>query len=549
MSKEKLAAFESYRAHDAFHPPSARVVSFWVFLGVVIFLLILLLNKLDQLCLSGLRFVPHIVVLYILSCIFRLWIQCEWALWTAWRRGLNFEERGLFKASREEEIAKLRKKLESNGPCPILPHGSPKVLCITGYGGGGHEATLNGVRAVMAEAGFKPTIMDVPVGFFVETSEKNLLWLIFGVTGEQLYNWGLRQGAFLAFAVAWSTSYLQHWALCFDQILGASMKLLGLDLGDEAAKLCCRVWTETAPDMICNFTTGTSNFMAKGLRRAGLSHIPVVLIISDFEGVGAHSWIESRGDNVVCGTSLCRQQALNMGVPPDQVFQTSGMILRPAFYEAVDISPDRGAALRRLGLDPGRRTCLVFWGGVGSGKVVEAGRAVLAAREPLNLIFLCGRNTQLQEQLQQMAWPVKVLIEGYTSNVSFYMQVSDMIVCKPGPGVASEAALLGLPILVEWSAFTLPQEVAVCKWVVSRGLGLGFSRMGQLAALVDRVCSLLGPFDTARQLRPIPIAREGMTGVDMNPADNKAVFEVPSILHGLLVARYGPGSGGRAKAD
>ncbi len=29
-----------------------------------------------------------------------------------------------------------------------------------------------------------------------------------------------------------------------------------------------------------------------------------------------------------------------------------------------------------------------------------------------------------------------------------------------------------------------------------------------------------------RQLRPIPIAREGMTGVDMNPADNKAVFEV-----------------------
>jgi hypothetical protein len=29
-----------------------------------------------------------------------------------------------------------------------------------------------------------------------------------------------------------------------------------------------------------------------------------------------------------------------------------------------------------------------------------------------------------------------------------------------------------------------------------------------------------------RQLRPIAIAREGMTGVDLNPADNKAVFEV-----------------------
>jgi hypothetical protein len=93
MSGEKLAAFESYRAHDAFHPPSVRVVSFWVFLCVVIFLLILLLNKLDQLYISGLRLVPHIVVLYIVLCIVRLWIQCEWALFTACRRGLKFEER------------------------------------------------------------------------------------------------------------------------------------------------------------------------------------------------------------------------------------------------------------------------------------------------------------------------------------------------------------------------------------------------------------------------------------------------------------------------
>ncbi len=79
-----------------------------------------------------------------------------------------------------------------------------------------------------------------------------------------------------------------------------------------------RVPAGTGGAQICNFTTGTSKFMDKGLRRAGLSHVPVVLIISDFEGVGAHSWIESRGDNVICGTSLCRQQALNMGIPPDQ---------------------------------------------------------------------------------------------------------------------------------------------------------------------------------------------------------------------------------------
>ena len=28
--------------------------------------------------------------------------------------------------------------------------------------------------------------------------------------------------------------------------------------------------------------------------------------------------------------------------------------------------------------------------------------------------------------------------------------------------------MLGVPIIVEWSVFTLPQEVAVCKWVLNR---------------------------------------------------------------------------------
>ncbi len=64
------------------------------------------------------------------------------------------------------------------------------------------------------------------------------------------------------------------------------------------------------------------------------------------------------------------------------------------------------------------------------------------------------------------------------------------------------------------------------------GAARGLSEKHQLRSLgwggaeadVERDCPVrMGP---GRQLRPIPIAREGMTGVDMNPADNKAVFEV-----------------------
>ena len=56
--------------------------------------------------------------------------------------------------------------------------------------------------------------------------------------------------------------------------------------GDEAAKVCERVWREQKPDMVCNFTTGSTEFMARGLDRANLSHVPFVAIVSDFEGRG-----------------------------------------------------------------------------------------------------------------------------------------------------------------------------------------------------------------------------------------------------------------------
>ena len=48
----------------------------------------------------------------------------------------------------------------------------------------------------------------------------------------------------------------------------SSLCCTGADYGDEAAKVCERVWKEHKPDMVCNFTTGSSEFMMRGLDRA-----------------------------------------------------------------------------------------------------------------------------------------------------------------------------------------------------------------------------------------------------------------------------------------
>jgi hypothetical protein len=148
----------------------------------------------------------------------------------------------------------------------------------------------------------------------------------------------------------------------------------------------------------------------------------------------------------------------------------------------------------------------------------------------VNIIFLCGRNEALAASLEQNDWQeTRVLIQGFTTRVPYFMQLVDFCVCKPGPGVCSEAALVGLPMIVEWGMFTLPQEVAVGRWILERGLGLGFSNNSQITGCVERMCMMMGE-DMSTRYSPRARPGQGLSGVDLMPASNKAVFEVPMIL-------------------
>ena len=63
-------------------------------------------------------------------------------------------------------------------------------------------------------------------------------------------------------------------------------------------------------------------------------------------------------------------------------------------------------------------------------------------------------------------------MEGFTSQVPFYMAISDFFIGKPGPGSVSEAVAMKLPVIVERNAWTLPQERYNADWILENHLGL-----------------------------------------------------------------------------
>jgi 1,2-diacylglycerol 3-beta-galactosyltransferase len=135
-----------------------------------------------------------------------------------------------------------------------------------------------------------------------------------------------------------------------------------------------------------------------------------------------------------------------------------------------------------LGLDPARATALIVGGGEGMGRLFEIARAIDAARLPLQLVVIAGRNRKLLRRLEDFEWQVPVSIQGFVTNMPAWMRASDVIITKAGPGTISEALACGLPIVL--SGFLPGQEEGNVDFVQENGVGVLCEKPAEIAHLL-----------------------------------------------------------------
>src|SRR5262249_46028105 len=149
-------------------------------------------------------------------------------------------------------------------------------------------------------------------------------------------------------------------------------------------------------------------------------------------------------------------QARERGHVNGSVFQTSGMILHPRFYEPEP--QGRAEERKKLGLDPNLPTGIMLFGGYGTWKMLKILRELDRSSLQVQLIAICGKNDKLAEALRQEKTRLPIFVEGFTTKIPFYMWLSDFFIGKPGPGSISEALAKKLPVIIDCNAWTLPQE-------------------------------------------------------------------------------------------
>lgn len=283
-----------------------------------------------------------------------------------------------------------------------------------------------------------------------------------------------------------------------------------------SVKLLTDYWRERRPDMVVSLIPNLNRALFESLQRAAPS-VPMVTILTDLADYPPHFWIENQPQYFICGTDRAVEQALAMGHPKSRVFQVGGMILRPPFYEAQTCA--RSDERRKLGLDTDLPTATVLFGGHGSDVMFSIAERLGNCSRDLQLILICGRNAKLKERLQRLKTRNKLLVEGFTKEIPYYMYLSDFFIGKPGPGSISEALKMQLPVMVESNAWTLPQERFNAEWVRERGVGVVLKNFRHIDRAVEEILSG---------------GRLAQMKARITAIENSAIYEVPAILARIL---------------
>ena len=362
--------------------------------------------------------------------------------------------------------------------------------------GGGHRAATQALCSVIEEQQRPWEISRVNLQELLDTAD--IVRKITGLRVQDFYNAMIKKG----------------WTLGTAQLLKGLHLLIRL-CNKPVINLLNNHWEKTKPEMVVSLIPNFNRQMAESLWQI-LPGTPFVTILTDFADYPPHFWIEPESDFVICGTARAAQQACSMGHSAEKVFTTSGTILNPAFYASPVI--DRFAVRESLGLQRDYTTGLVMFGGQGASAMADIAER-LDGFERLQLIFICGRNRKLESKLRKMRFRIPVFIEGFTSQVDRYMQISDFFIGKPGPGSISEAILMGLPVIVERNVWTLPQERFNTDWVIEKEVGMVVPSFRHIDRAVERL------------LEPATMARYGANAVAIQ---NRGVFEIPQILESIL---------------
>ena len=193
-------------------------------------------------------------------------------------------------------------------------------------------------------------------------------------------------------------------------------------------------------------------------------------------------WLHEGVDYYVVPSQEACERYVKEGVPQERI-KIFGIPIRMKFSEKTD----RNNIAKKLGLDLNIPAILIMGGGQGLGPMKEAVKDLVRLERPLQLIVICGTNVKLVNWIKkiQRKTSKKIIFYDYASNVDELMEVSTLIVTKPGGMTTSECLAKGLPMVI---VDPIPgQEERNSQFLVNQGIAVRVDDKRHIAHEINKL--------------------------------------------------------------
>lgn len=222
-----------------------------------------------------------------------------------------------------------------------------------------------------------------------------------------------------------------------------------------------RIIKQLKPELII-CTHPIPNMIIARLKRDRIQ-IPLITVITDYDAHG--SWVNKEVNHYLVSSSVVKERLIDKGVSPNRV-EVTGIPIHPKFWQTSDI--ERVRSRFQFNQLP---TALIMGGGWGLLHEDSAISYMTKWRETTQLIICVGSNEEMRQKL--LSDPLfqhrNIHIIGFTSYINELMDVSDLLVTKPGGMTCTEGFNKALPML-----FYEPipgQEEENCDYFINMGFG------------------------------------------------------------------------------
>lgn len=214
------------------------------------------------------------------------------------------------------------------------------------------------------------------------------------------------------------------------------------------------------------------------MKRLGLD-VPLCTVITDYDAHG--TWVSREVNCYLVSTVQVKEKLLERGVDDGKI-RITGIPVHPNFWERHSKEDIR----RHFDLKD-MPTVLVMGGGWGFMKDEAVNSLLAKHRDKIQIIFCFGSNQKSLEKMRKDPRFIhpNIRLLGFTREIDKLMEVSDLLITKPGGMTCTEGLAKGIPMLFHKP---LPgQEEENSHYFESQGWGTSINSLDDITKWINRL--------------------------------------------------------------